>query len=72
MSAYLEKQKLLDWLFGEDVNLEKQGDDTDNMMNAGMYYSKANQCRNITETIISGRFDWQPNRSEERRVGKEC
>ena len=61
MSAYLEKQKLLDWLFGEATNLERQGDTTDNMTDAGMCYSKANQCRKITENIISGRFDWQPN-----------
>ena len=61
MSAFIEKQKLLDYLFGKAVNLEKQGDDTENMMNAGIYYGRANECREIKEMIISGLFDWQPN-----------
>ena len=61
MSAFIEKQKLVDYLIGSAINLEKQGDDTENMMSAGIYYSRANECREIKEKVISGFFDWQPD-----------
>ena len=55
MSAYLEKQKLLEWLKLQ-LDLSWMGDPTQ------IYrYGKEDTLKDVVREIKSGTFDWQPN-----------
>lgn len=53
MSAYLEKQKLLDWLNVYIYRLDGRNRDTASIAAATLY--------DVVDQINSGVFDWQPN-----------
>lgn len=61
MSAYLEKERLLEWLNYRAKGNNFLGDNTSNMDEVFPAYEHAKEDLIIIKEIKSGKFDWQPN-----------
>ena len=61
MSAYLEKQKLLDFVKQKEEYYLSTGEELDNFVEATGAFARAAAYTEIRKVIESDYFDWQPN-----------
>jgi hypothetical protein len=61
MSAYLEKQKLLDFVKQKEEYYLSTGEELDNFVEATGAFARAASYTEIRKVIESDYFDWQPN-----------